>query len=94
MSIDAPTLAEAQQMLSIINAYMTEYVSGTRRKSLTLGSHEFMRAYNYVEIKWEQLVTERNRLQELITSLKPTGSVTPLFKVNTTFPLIVTRNPV
>lgn len=86
-------LEEAQQMLSIVNAAITEYVQGKRRKSLKLGSHEFMRAYDYVALSWQELITERTRLQAIIDSYS-TAVVKPRFRQNTHFPLIVGKDPV
>lgn len=87
------TLAEAEIMLSTINAAISEYASGKRRKLLKLGTHEFMRSYEFAQPTWNELLTERTRLETLITSLT-TSAVTPVFRQNTSFPLIVTSKPV
>jgi hypothetical protein len=86
-------LQEAEQMLSIVNAAISEYVTGKRRTSLKIGTHEFMRNYTYAEITWSELIAERGRLMELIRALSPM-ECTPVFRKNTHFPLIVTKNPV
>jgi len=88
------TLAEAQQMLSIVNAAISEYVTGKRRKSLKIGTHEFMRAYTYEGLTWQELINERTRLQQLIDALQPEIIVKPIFAQNTNFPFIVTKSPV
>lgn len=87
------TIAEATAMLSIVNAAISEYVRGKRRKSLKIGTHEFMRAYDYVALTWKELIAERNRLQAFIDA-NSTAPATPVFRKNTNFPMIVTKYPV
>jgi predicted transcriptional regulator len=87
------TLAEAEIMLSTINAAISEYASGKRRKIVRLGTHEFSRSYEFVAPTWTELLNERTRLEQLIVSLTPTV-ITPTFRQNTTFPLIVSSKPI
>ena len=84
------TLQEAEEMLSIVKAAMSEYVLGKRRKSLKLGTNEFLRSYDYMMLTWDELLAEKNRLEQIITDLTVT-TATPTFRSNTNFPLIVSR---
>jgi len=87
------TLSEAQADLAIINAAISEYLSGTRRRTLKVGGIEFNRAIAYTDIKYSDLTAERTRLEGIISALSPV-TVTPKFRQNTTFPLLVTGNPI
>lgn len=89
----ALTVAEAKERLSIVNAAIDEFIRGTRRKTLKIGTHEFMRAYEFESLTYEQLIAERDKLLAYINAIEcPLG--TPTFRTNTNFPLIVTKHPV
>lgn len=85
------TLAEAQAALVTIKAAINEYYNGTRRRSLKVGGREFNRSIEYADIALSDLITERNRLEEIIAAYSPPKQV--VFKGNTNFPLFVTRKP-
>lgn len=87
------TVVEATAMLSIVNAAISELVQGKRKRSLKIGTHEFMRAREYSEISYAELVAERDRLQNFIDA-NSTAPVTPTFRKNTSFPMLVTKHPV
>lgn len=90
------TLAEAEEQLSAVNAAISEYVAGKRRKSLKIGTNEFMRAHDFLYLTYEQLLAERRRLQQIISDLTVVSSSTNSnrFKQNNHVPLIVTKAPV
>ena len=89
---DILTVEEARQRLSIVNAAIDDCIRGTRRKSLKIGTHEFMRAYEFETLTYAELVTERDNLLAYINA-NATTPITPKFRQYTNFPLIVTNVP-
>jgi hypothetical protein len=87
------TLEEAQADLVTINAAISEYLTGKRRRTLKVGGKEFNRELGFADIKYSDLTAERTRLEGIISSLSST-TITPRFRQNTTFPLNVTSKPV
>ena len=87
------TLAEAQAQLITVKAAISEYLVGTRRRSLKLGGKEFNREIINADIKLSDLISERVRLETIITALSPTVQV-PVFRKNTSFHLNVTSKPI
>lgn len=85
------SFAEASAQLATINAAISEYYAGTRRRSLMVGGHEFNRQVMYADIKIDDLLKERTRLQATVDAYSPPTQV--LFKGNTSFPLLVTKKP-
>lgn len=85
------TLAEAELQLVQINQYISDFLAGKRKKEIVTGSHEFQRTWKWSEIKLSDLMAERSRLSAIVDALSPTQA-TPIFRANTSFPLIVSRN--
>ncbi|MCX6733054.1 MAG: hypothetical protein NTV98_05960 [Candidatus Roizmanbacteria bacterium] len=85
------SFAEASAQLATINAAISEYYAGTRRRSLIVGGHEFNRQVTYADISITALLQERTRLQAIVDAYSPPAQV--LFKGNTSFPLQVTKKP-
>lgn len=85
------SLAEAQSRLASVQATIDSYYAGTLRKTLRTGTHEFNRQVEYVDIKIDDLLLERSRLQTIIDTYIPPAVV--LFKDNNSFPLVVTKKP-
>lgn len=90
---DILTVAEARARLSIINTAIDELIQGTRRKSLKIGTHEFMNAYEMEFLTYEQLSTERDHLLAYINANETTPTA-PVFRAYSNFPLVVTKHPV
>jgi hypothetical protein len=86
-------LEQAQADLAVINAAISEFLLGKRRRTLRVGGREFNREVNFSDIKYSDLTAERTRLEGIISALTDTV-VTPRFRQNTTFPLNVTSKPV
>lgn len=84
------TLAEAELQLSQINIFIEEYLAGKRKKEIVTGSHEFQRTWKWSEVKLSDLLAERSRLSAIVDALSPVPA-TPLFRANTSFPLIISR---
>ena len=81
------SLAEAQAELSKVNAAIQALLEGKRINEFRVGSGEFLRTYRSSEITLESLRDLRSELLIEIAGLTP--QTTPVFRTNSTIPLVV-----
>jgi len=86
------TVTEARARLALVQAAIDDILQGTRRKSLKIGTNEFMRAHEFETISYRELKEEESALLDYINTLDNV-TVTPTFRQNTHIPLIITRTP-
>ncbi len=83
------TLIEAETQLSTVQAAIQALISGKRLTQLRVGSGTFSRLYVFTEITLENLTAHRDELLAIIAVL---DEELPVFKKNTTIPLVVGKD--
>lgn len=82
------TIAEIQAELTTINAALQEIIAGNRLTQLRVGSGEFARLYVFAELTYENLVKERDKLNEELSHLQDEE---PSFRKYSHIKLVVTK---
>jgi hypothetical protein len=86
------TVTEARARLALVQSAIDDILAGTRRKSLKIGTSEFMRAHEFETLSYRELKEEEAALLDYINTLEAV-TVTPTFRQNTHIPLIITKTP-
>lgn len=82
------TIVDIEADILTINAALEELISGGRVTRLQTGSGEFVRTYDMQELTYENMLSEKNRLEDELAMLQP---VEPVYRTGSTLPLQVRK---
>ncbi len=82
-------ITEITIQLATVNAAIQQLMEGKRIHELRVGSGTFQRLYVYSEVTLDSLMALRRELLEMLQDLE---EALPRFRINSTIPLLVSKD--